>query len=634
MVSDANQAKDLILKNGAKHLNVNLNDDLNLFTSKRDKHGNVYYKFKQTYKGLNVYGNEMIVQTDRSNMVNLVYGQFHDNIDLDINPAMNGNEALKKGIGSWDNQPLSDVRVHEDTVLSIYVNDDAPTLVYTAVVEFNDKTGYHFEELFVDANTGEVVNSVTRMYNAIDRRIYDLKSKCVQSNNDLPGTYRFGNDLDSDADTHEKSAHVNSGHTYWFYKHLLDRDSLDGKGGKLNSSVHGTFPGRDRWSQCHGANAYFMGSPYNQMVYGDGGNGFVNPAGSLDIVGHELTHGVVYEESNLEYKDEPGALNESLADIFGAGASAWVESGGSSSGNPSGGIVTSKATWIAGEDAVEGGLRNMSDPASDGSSPDNFSDKKTGSEDNGYVHYNSGISNLGFYLASDGGKHPRGETSNQVIGMGMEKALKIYYHANVNLFTKSTGFKSARKLLAQSAETLYGECSDEWRTINQSQDAIKVPGEWDDTCSNESETDTSDNDTTETDPPPQSRGNLALDGVASSFNEYNSSYGPKYTNDGKTTIWASKTIYNTRDTNWVMIDLKSVSSFNNVKIHWRGNDYAKEYAVYAYQNGGWTEMGTYSKYNEGVSNVDLTTTNAQYVAVTMRSGNYGRWYLIEEIEIN
>ncbi len=101
-----------------------------------------------------------------------------------------------------------------------------------------------------------------------------------------------------------------------------------------------------------------------------------------------------------------------------------------------------------------------------------------GREDTGHVHSNSGIMNLSFYLLSEGGAHPRNNTDVEVNGIGIEKALQIYYHSSTNLFIKHTNFVMARDLLARSAEDLYGHCSEEWIAVHKSFDAVNVPGDW------------------------------------------------------------------------------------------------------------------------------------------------------------
>ena len=128
-------------------------------------------------------------------------------------------------------------------------------------------------------------------------------------------------------------------------------------------------------------NAYWNGS---QVAYGDGdGVTFINFSADLDVVAHELTHGVTEATSNLIYQNESGALNESFSDIMGTNTEFYFGSG----------------NWTIGEDITPGdnGIRNMADPAEDGD-PAHYDDRYTGTADNGGVHINSGIVNHWYYL--------------------------------------------------------------------------------------------------------------------------------------------------------------------------------------------------------------------------------------------
>lgn len=128
-------------------------------------------------------------------------------------------------------------------------------------------------------------------------------------------------------------------------------------------------------------NAYWNG---NQVSYGDGdGTTFINFSGDLDVVAHELTHGVTEATSDLIYQNESGALNEAFSDIMGTSTEFYFGSD----------------NWTIGEDITPGdkGIRNMANPSEDGD-PDNYADRYTGTADNGGVHINSGIANHWYYL--------------------------------------------------------------------------------------------------------------------------------------------------------------------------------------------------------------------------------------------
>ena len=158
-------------------------------------------------------------------------------------------------------------------------------------------------------------------------------------------------------------------------------------------------------------NAYWNGT---QMAYGDGdGTKFIEFSGDLDVVGHELTHGVTEATSNLIYQNESGALNEAFSDIMGTSIEYYYGSG----------------NWTIGEDITVGsnGIRNMANPGEDGD-PSHYADRYTGTGDNGGVHINSGIANHWFYLLVDGGQNAKASrASGTVQGIGLAAAEDIAF---------------------------------------------------------------------------------------------------------------------------------------------------------------------------------------------------------------
>jgi vibriolysin len=182
-----------------------------------------------------------------------------------------------------------------------------------------------------------------------------------------------------------------------------------------------------------------------QMVYGDGNGSSCLPlARSIDVTAHELTHAVTERESGLIYSGESGGLNESMSDIFGNSAEAFADGGGT------GPLQVSADTWKVGEDILPPALRYMNDPAADGSSLDYW----TSGAGNVDVHYSSGISNLAFYLMSQGGTHPRGKSTIQVQGIGIENAVRVFYAINTDYLTSSSNFLAARNASLTAATAL------------------------------------------------------------------------------------------------------------------------------------------------------------------------------------
>lgn len=238
-------------------------------------------------------------------------------------------------------------------------------------------------------------------------------------------------------------AHAYAAKTYDYYKSKFGRDSVDGRGLQLRSTVH--YGSRYN-------NAFWNGS---QMTYGDGdGSTFIAFSGDPDVVGHELTHGVTEYTSNLEYYGESGALNEAFSDVIGNDIQ--------------------RKNWLVGDDIytpnIAGdALRSMSNPTLY-DQPDHYSNLYKGSSDNGGVHTNSGIINKAYYLLAQGGTF-HGVAVN---GIGRDAAVQIYYSAFTNYLTSSSDFSNARAAVIQAAKDLYGANSAEATAAAKSFDAVGV----------------------------------------------------------------------------------------------------------------------------------------------------------------
>jgi Zn-dependent metalloprotease len=281
-----------------------------------------------------------------------------------------------------------------------------------------------------------------------DRLIYDMKG---QGSSFLPGTL-----VRSEGDPKSKDPAVNeaydySGATYDFYKKIFNRNSLDDRGMTLISSVH---LGR-RYN-----NAFWNGE---QMAYGDGdGIVFIRFTKSLDVVGHELTHGVVTHTSNLEYRNESGALNEHFADVFGSLVKQWKRK-----------QTAAKADWLIGPDIMGPGTTAASlrtfkegkayenDPnLGTDPQPKHLRDKYTGTADSGGVHINSGIPNHAFFLVA-----------TTLGGRAWEKAGEIWYRSLLALH-QTSGFAHMVETTTQQAGSLYGVGSTEEKAVIKAWKAV------------------------------------------------------------------------------------------------------------------------------------------------------------------
>ena len=619
-ITDAASAKALITDSGRGYFQLGAQDDVELKTAKRDELGNDFYKFQQTYSGLPVAGRELVVQADPNKQLAALAGQFQPGIQLNTTPSMTAARALDTAMSSLE--PVQPPNVIEQPQLAVYVDAaNQATLTYRAIVEFQGKqAGYRVDELYIDAHSGRIVSTLPRLHSALGRELFDLKKQCIYYSWQLPGQSL----PTSTQDLHAKSAYDNTGLAYWFYKNEFNRDSYDAKGINIRSTVHAYF---STGSSCTGDNAMFS-ADLNQLIFGEGGTGLSNPAGALDIVAHELTHGVTARESNLTYQGESGAINEAVSDIFGAGAETWVGSGGSMAGNPTS-LNPTTANWTIGEKSATSNSfkRFMYDPAADGQSKDYYPNRYTGTQDSGGVHLNSGIMNLAFYLLSQGGKHPRQSNGVQVTGVGMKKALDIYYHSTTNLFTSSTNFEQARNLLAQSAQTLFGQCSAEWVAVEKSFDAVAVPGTWQ-ACGGGG-----DGGTTPTPSPNPAPSNLATGALVAASSAY-TGYAPVNVNDGNSaTAWNSRTISSPYTQEWVRLDLRSAKMLKSASIKWSANGNAQRFQLYVYQYGYWRLVSDQVASSGINSSVSIPSLNTQYVVVAMMYGQVGRRYGINEISL-
>lgn len=278
------------------------------------------------------------------------------------------------------------------------------------------------------------------------RYVYDAKQSSV-----LPGILVRKEGAPAVSDPAVNEAYDGSGTTYDLYYAIYGRNSLDNNGLKLDSSVH-YQKGYD--------NAFWDGQ---QMVYGDGDEDLPAPERlfnrftiAIDVIGHELTHGVTQFAANLDYSGQPGALNESISDVFGslvkqyqlkqtAGQADWLIGQGLFTSNVKGVALRSmKAPGTAYDDPVLG-----KDPQ-----PGNMKDYVNTVEDNGGVHINSGIPNHAFYV-----------TSINIGGYAWDKAGLIWYKTLTEKLSNQSNFQNAADLTYAAAGELFGTNSLEQNAV-------------------------------------------------------------------------------------------------------------------------------------------------------------------------
>jgi len=433
-------------------------DELQIVSAITDKLGMIHVRIRQLHFDLPVDGADLWIHIRPDGVVETINGFLGGEIQqlpvADINSKEKVSTVLRLRLSAQSLQLL------EEPVLVYRARPDHQArLAWRCILNWSDDQGMHQDRVYLDARNGQILSRIGMLHDSLYRKVYN-----GNQSTSMPGTLLF-TEGGSSSDQVAMAAYNNTGTTYNFYQTVFGRDSYDGSGAQIPSTVHhvfndgygGTTPNNAAWSDY-----------YKAFMFGDGdGTNFAPLSYALDVTAHELTHAVTSSTANLEYSNESGAVNEMMSDIMGTACEAWHD--GAISAN----------TWKMGEAVytpnTEGdALRYINDPAADGSSPDYYPDRYTGTNDYGGVHINMCIGTLAFYLMSEGGTHPRGKTTVNVPGIGIEKAEKIYYRALTHYMTTSTNYEGARNATAQAATELYG--STEEAAVQKAWDAVGVPG--------------------------------------------------------------------------------------------------------------------------------------------------------------
>ena len=283
------------------------------------------------------------------------------------------------------------------------------------------------------------------------RTIFDAKNTL-----NLPGTQVLDEGGPQSADPAVNEAYQFTGDTYDFYKQVFNSNSVDDHGLTLTSSVHYG----DNYD-----NALWNGQ---QMIYGDGdGQYFQRFTVCLDVIGHELTHGVTQNEAQLIYSGQSGALNESISDVFGSLVKQWANN-----------QTVDEADWLIGAGlftrAVQGkAIRSMAAPGTAYDDPDTIGtdpqpatmDKYVNTTDDyGGVHINSGIPNHAFFLAA-----------KAIGGYAWQKAGLIWYRALNGSLSPSANFQDMANATTIVAGSLFGQNSAEQQAVENAWNTVGVP---------------------------------------------------------------------------------------------------------------------------------------------------------------
>lgn len=448
----------------------------------RDELGLVHTKVQQLYRGIPVFGGEAIVHLDRNGELFDVTNDVAVEVDeakIEVEPRISADEAIRKamefeaceGCGpSKDVAPELVIYAPKSDLQAKESCQTAPKLTYKIQFEQIDvrKEGDEprMPVYFIDAENGEFVFS----YDNIQTQSVTNTGSSLYSGNVAFTAFKYNGlyyleNLNRKIGTFNGStavrftdpdsvwnapvqraavdAHWGAEKTLEYYGNVFGRNGVNGSGGPLSvSAVNGStnlLPSKVHYGTNYN-NAFWNG---NSMTYGDGNGVTFSPLVSLDVVGHELTHGVTQFSAGLIYSGQSGGLNEAVSDIFGNMVERYAKG---ASGN----------NWKVGEEIYTPGngtgdaLRYMDNPHGDGSSVDHFSEYYNGMD----VHYSSGIANKEFYLLSQGGTHHLG---GSMTGIGADRAAAIWYYALTNFMTSSTTFLGARNATISAATALYGQ---------------------------------------------------------------------------------------------------------------------------------------------------------------------------------
>lgn len=273
-----------------------------------------------------------------------------------------------------------------------------------------------------------------------------------------------GSTIDANGQTAAVNAMWGLANTYDMLKNTLGWHALDGKDTATYIAAH---------VNSAYDNAYYSDA-CKCMFIGDGST--FNSLGALDVVGHEMGHGVTDATARLVYTGESGGLNESSSDITGEVVEAYARAGNGGALIPAGGN-----DWMLGKDISKSGtpLRYMIRPSKDGSSPDAWSARLRRLD----VHYSSGPNNRMFYFLAQGSNaDPASEahssyltgTPRAMSGIGLDKAYRIWFNAATTRFTSTTDYKDARAKVLAAAEELYGKNSKEAVAVQRAYAAVNV----------------------------------------------------------------------------------------------------------------------------------------------------------------
>ena len=494
-----------MVRNGELHVRLERADTL--------LPGRTLQQLDQYANGVRIWGAGVSRQLSGADAVS-VFGVLQNAIDIDVTPTISQDAATRtiEAAGGAEIGPT-----HQPELVLLPEND-AFSLVWVGQV-FTMAGRFR---IFVDAKTGDIVrqDNITETQLPSDAYVghgkgvfgddkkistqklsggfvafdtirppvietYDIRANTTRANNYLNGLVNLvSSDYASTTASNDWTdgavvdAHVYSSFTYDYYFKRFGRKGLDNANIPMTNLVHlvkraDIFTATDL---TYWANAFYAGDGI--MVYGEGcdctlgGQRMNYFSAGLDVVAHELSHGVTEFTSNLNYVNESGALNEAFSDIMGTSVEFFYQPAGS--GRQKADYVIGEDVFTAGAPGTVDGIRSLANPSAFGN-PDHYSKRYIGTADNGGVHTNSTIASHAFYLAIEGGTNAT--SGLRVTGVGSANRLqmeRVFYRAFAQLMPSNATFAMARTITLQAAQDLYGTTSASYAAVRDAWTAVGV----------------------------------------------------------------------------------------------------------------------------------------------------------------
>lgn len=480
----------------ARVLGLSRRERLQVSDVVRDADGQTHVRYTRTYAGLPVVGGDFVVHESPAGSVNDT--DFASNLDLSELSGL-AAKVMPTAARSLARRMAGLRQVHRQTppTLAVYAVGNTPRLVWESVVAGRSKAGPQRKVVYVDARDGDLVNrwSLTQRVQGRGRSLYsgrvrvqtvrpgarfrlrdntrgghttyDAGDRTLRTGDNgslfMDADNRWGNGKTSSRQSAAVDAHVGVARTWDYFKEAFNRRGIRGDGKGVVSRVHFGRPG----SPAAG-NAFW--DPRCFCITLGRGDHFFRPLVSVDVVAHEVSHGITSHTAGLLYFGESGGLNEATSDIFGT----LVEFSARRPQDP--------GDYLIGEKLVKvrpGYLRRMDRPNADGVSYNCWS-RSMGRDD---VHYSSGPANHFFYLLAEGsgrkrigGRLHRSPTcdGSRVGGIGKAPAARIWYRALNVYMTSTTDYADARDATIKAARDIFGRRSARCRTVQDAWNAVSV----------------------------------------------------------------------------------------------------------------------------------------------------------------